>query len=64
MATKKNAAPRSRRTDGAPASANASDELSITSVLHEERVFPPSETFSSEARVGSLKEYKRRYKRA
>jgi len=64
MATKKNAAPRPRRTDGAPASANASDELSITSVLHEERVFAPSEAFSSAARVGSLKEYKKLYRRA
>src|SRR6187401_2726285 len=36
--------------------------VSITSVLHEDRVFPPSEEFSRKAHVKSMREYRRLYK--
>ncbi|MEO5930760.1 MAG: acetate--CoA ligase [Candidatus Kapaibacterium sp.] len=39
-------------------------ESSITSVMVEDRVFPPESGFSGEARVKSLKEYRRLAKRA
>jgi acetyl-CoA synthetase len=35
--------------------------VSITSVLHEERVFPPPKEFAKRAHIGSLAEYRKRY---
>ncbi len=42
----------------------AQHDMSITSVLHEERVFPPPEEFSARARVSSMKEYRKLVKKA
>jgi acetyl-CoA synthetase len=58
---KKKAAPPSGHSNGA---ADTTSDSSITSVLVENRVFPPAEEFSRNARIGSMKEYKRLCKRA
>ncbi len=42
--------------------AKSAAPVSITSVLHEDRVFPPSEEFSGRAHVKSMREYRRLYK--
>ncbi len=50
---------------GATASTNGgSTDTSITSVMTETRVFPPPEEFANEARVSSLKQYRRLAKQA
>src|SRR5690349_18209406 len=40
------------------------DGGSITSVLHETRVFPPTEAFARQAHIGSLAEYEALWNRA
>ncbi len=65
QSSSKQASPKkSSRKAAAATAAAAPDEQSITSVLHESRLFPPPEQFSSVARVKSLREYKKLRKRA
>jgi acetyl-CoA synthetase len=40
---------------------NKSARPNITSVLHEERVFPPAKTFSERAHIKSLAQYRKLY---
>jgi len=49
-----------------PESARADNghDQSITSVLHEERTFSPPDDFAVNARIKSMREYKRQFKRA
>ncbi len=60
MATKKSAKKSSTERNGVA----AENSTSILSVMNEQRSFPPPEEFSSRARIGSMKEYKRLAKRA
>jgi acetyl-CoA synthetase len=41
---------------------NKSARPNITSVLHEERIFPPAESFSKRAHITSLAQYRKLYK--
>ncbi|HKX62944.1 MAG TPA: acetate--CoA ligase [Verrucomicrobiae bacterium] len=43
-------------------SSKAAPSVNITSMLHEERVFPPSKDFSRQARIKSLADYRKLYR--